>query len=133
MYTPLLPLPCLAQYHVYFILCSILFLRCFVFCLSSFLIHVVPYMHPILVHIFISFLYSSWIICVFVTKRERVLSFLYDSCPHSQGEKFYFLCTFVGGEILRGYAYAKGEKIPYNEKTLFCFVSFYIIFVFVRF
>ena len=42
MHTPLLPLPCLGLYlvfsflecHVYFMFCSILFLRCFAFCLS---------------------------------------------------------------------------------------------------
>ena len=42
MHTPLLPLPCLGLYlvssslacHVYFILCSIVFLSCFVFCLT---------------------------------------------------------------------------------------------------
>ena len=41
-HTPLLPLPCLGQYlvftslvcHIYFMLCSILFLRYFVFCLN---------------------------------------------------------------------------------------------------
>ena len=115
VYTPLLPLPCLSLYlissslacYVYFMLCSI-FLRCFVFCLSfifSFILY--PSCIIILVHIFFSFPHFSWPICLFLTKRgrvfqkvyQKVLSFLYDSCAHSQWEKFHFLCTFLMGEI----------------------------------
>ena len=60
------------------------------------------------------------LLCLFLTKRGRVysreyievfLSFLFDSCAHPQGEKFYFLCTFVREEIFhRGDAYTKREK-----------------------
>ena len=101
--------------HVYFMLCSIFF-RCFVFWLSfifSFILY--PSCIIILVHIFFSFPHFSWSLCLFVSKRGRVywkvLSFLYDSWSHSQGEKLYFLCTFVGRESLRGDAYTMGEDI----------------------
>ena len=81
LHTPLLPLPCLGLYlvssslacHVYFILCNIVFLRCFVFCLSfifSFILY--PSCIFILVHIFFSFPRSFWSLCLFVSKRERV-------------------------------------------------------------
>ena len=81
LHTPLLPLPCLGLYlvssslacHVYFILCNIVFLRCFVFCLSfifSFILY--PSCIFILVHIFFSFPRSFWPLCLFVSKRERV-------------------------------------------------------------
>ena len=96
LHTPLLLLPCLSLYHissslachVYFMLCSIVFLRCFVFCLSFIFSSI---LHPsciiTLVHIFISFPPSSLSICPFMTKRgrvywrvyRRVLSFLYES------------------------------------------------------
>ena len=80
LHTPLLPLPCLAlvyilfphPWHVMFIL-YIVFLRCFVFCLSfifSFILY--PLCIFILVHIFFSFPRSFWSLCLFVSKRERV-------------------------------------------------------------
>ena len=60
-------------YHVYFILCSILFLRCFCLLVElHFLIYLVHLMYLTLVHIFFSFLSSSWFICLFMTKRRRV-------------------------------------------------------------
>ena len=83
--------------HVYFILCSILcFCHSFEF---HFLIRFEPLMHHTLAHIFFSFLPSSWLICLFVTKRGRlykrvyrcVSSCFYDSCAHSLGEKFYLV------------------------------------------
>ena len=80
--------------------------------------------HPsciiIIVRSFISCPLFSLTLCLFLTKRGRVysreytgvfLSFLYDSCAHPQGEKFYFSCTFVGREIFhRRDAHTKGEK-----------------------
>ena len=83
-----------------------------------------------LVHIFFSFLPSSWFICLFVTKRGRVYqnvyrsvsSFLYDSCAHSQGGRNSISCTFIGGESNRGDAYTKGEKKFCMRKP--CFVCF---------
>ena len=114
--------------HVYFMLYSIVSLKCFIFCLSfifSFILY--PSCIFILVHIFFSFPRSFWPLCLFVSKRERVhqrvLSFLYDSCAHSKGEKFYFLCTFLGGERLSKDAYTKGEKTFIIKKTMFCLFS----------
>ena len=138
VYTLFLPLPCLGQYlvstslacHVYFMLYSILFLRCFFFCLNFiFLFILYPSCIIILVHIFIYFPPSSWSICLFVTKggeyrhfymtlvlfpRER--SSIY--CTHSEGEKF-----------LKGDAYTKGEKTSFYKKTMFCFVFHYVCFL----
>ena len=54
------------------------------------------------------------------------MSFLYDSCAHSQGKKFYFLCTILRGESLRGDAYTKGGKTFLFKKPLFCFVFLYV-------
>ena len=73
----------------YFMLCCIVFLRCFVFCLSfifSFILY--PSCIFILVHIIFSFPRSFWPFCPFVSKRgrvlqrvyQRLLSFLYDLC-----------------------------------------------------
>ena len=125
--TPLLPLPCLGLYlvstflscHVYLMLYSIVFLRCFFFCLS-FIFSFILYPLCIL-SLFISSFLSLLPLYPFVylwqkggeyiREYQRVLSFLYDSCAHSQGEKFYFLCTFVGGKILKRDAYTKGKKI----------------------
>ena len=124
---------CLIHVMFYFMLCSIVFLTCFVFCLSfifSFILY--PSCIITLVHIFFSFPPSSLSICVFVTKRgrvyRRVLSFLYDSCAYSKGEKFYFLCTILGGESLRGDAYTKGRRHFLLRKP--CFVLFYSMLVF---
>ena len=117
--TPLLPLSCIGLYlvsssqHVMFTLCFVAFY--FIFDLSyifSFILH--PSCIIIIVHTIISCLLFSLILCLFLTKRGRVysreytgvfLSFLYDSCAHPQKEKFYFSCTFVGGD-----AYIKAEK-----------------------
>ena len=125
LHTPLLPLSCNGFYltslsqHVMFTSYFVAFY--FVFGLSfffSFISH--PSCIIIIVHTFISHPLFSLTLCLFLTKRRRVysreyigvfLSFLYDSCAHPQGEKFYFSCTFVGGEIFhRRNAYTKGEK-----------------------
>ena len=125
LHTPLLPLSCIGLYlvfssqYVMFTLCFVAF--CFVLRLSfifSFISH--PSCIIIIVCTFIFCPRFSLILCLFVTKRGRLyssefigefLSFLYDSCAHSQEEKFYFSYTFVGGEIFhRGDAYIKGEK-----------------------
>ena len=57
-------------------------------------------------------LFLLYPLSIHVKKEESIiLSFLYDSYAHSQGEKFYFSCTFVGGETLHtGDAYTKREK-----------------------
>ena len=125
LHTSLLPLSCIGLYltssslHIMFTLCFVAFY--FVFGLSfifSFILH--PSCIIIIVHTFISCPLFSLTLCLFLTKRGRVysreytgvfLSFLYDSCVHPQEEKFYFSCTFVGGEIFhRRDAYTKEEK-----------------------
>ena len=108
--------------HVMFTLCFVAL--CFVLGLSfifSFILH--PSCIIIIVCSFISCLCFSLTLCLFITKRERVysrkytrqfLSFLHGSCAHPKGEKFYFACTFIEGEIFhRGDAYTKGEKTLY--------------------
>ena len=105
LHTPLLPLSCIglqlvsSSQHVMFTLCFVAF--CFVFYLSfifSFILY--PSCIIIIVRSFISCPCFSLTHCLFGTKRGRVysreytkefLSFLYNSCAHSQGEKFYFL------------------------------------------
>ena len=125
LHTPLLPLSCISLYlvsssqHVMFTLCFMAFY--FVLGLSfifSFISH--PSCIINIVRSFISCPCFSLTLCLFLTKRGRIysreysgefVSFLYNSCAHPQGEKFYFSCTFVGGEIFhRGNAYTKGEK-----------------------
>ena len=104
--------------HVYLILCSILF--CLRFELH-FLIHLAPliyHYHCSYLHLLLSFLLDPFVYSCKKGGRvyskvvyQRVLSFLYDSCARSQGEKFYFSCTFVGGVMFhKGDAYTKGEK-----------------------
>ena len=115
--------------HVYFILCSILFLRCFVFCfsfnfhssctsyaslslfLSSFL--------PLLLHGLFVYLWQ---------KRRRVSSFLYDSCAHSQGEKFYLVHICRGRNSIGEMHILKWRRHLLMRKP--CFVLFYIMFFF---
>ena len=125
LHTPLLPLSWIGLYlvsssqHVMFTLCFVAL--CFVLGLSfifSFILH--PSCIISIVHSFISYPRFSLTLCLFLTKKGRVysrkytkefLSFLYDSCVHPQGEKFYFSCTFIGGELFhRGDAYIKREK-----------------------
>ena len=76
----------------------------------------------------------SLTLCLFVTKRgrvcsrlayRRVLSFLYDSCAHFWGEKFYFVCTFVGERYSIGEMHIpRGRRHCGNKKTLFCLFFF---------
>ena len=124
LHTPLLLLSCISLYlffilacHVYLMICSILL--CLRFKLH-FLIHLTSLMH----HYHCSYLHllSSFLLYTLSIPDKKgenilqrvyrsVLSFLYDFCVHPQGEKFYFSCTFVGGEIFhRRDAYTKGEK-----------------------
>ena len=58
------------------------------------------------------------------------MSFLYDSCAHTYGKKFYFLCTFVRGEIFhKGDAYTKEKRHCVNKKTFFCLFFLYGCFL----
>ena len=115
--------------HVFFILCSILFLRCFLFCLS-FIFH-----SPCLSYASLSFFLSSFLSHIFLgpfiylwQKRRRVSLFLFDSYAHSQGEKFYLV------HIRRERNSIWEMHIPRGRRHLFmrkpCFVLFYIMFVF---
>ena len=122
LHTPLLPLSCIGLYltsssqHVMFTFCFVAFY--FVLGLSfifSFILH--PSCIITYIHLFPSFLLNPLSIpdkkgeSILQRVYRSVLSFLYDSCAHPQGEKFNFSCTFVGGEIFRkGVAYTKGEK-----------------------
>ena len=125
LHTPLLPLSCIGLYlayssqHVMSTLCFVAFF--FVLGLSfifSFILH--PSCIIIIVHSFNScplFLLDPLSIpdkkgkSILQRVYQSILSFLYDSGVHPQGEKFYFSCTFVGEEIFhRGDAYTKGEK-----------------------
>ena len=47
----------------------------------------------------------------------------YMTCAHSKEKKFYFLCTFLGGESLSEDAYIKEEKTFIIKKTMFCLFS----------
>ena len=98
-------------------LCSILF--CLLFELHfSFILH--PSYIILLVHTFISCpLFSLTPLSIRVKKGESFCHFYMESFCHFymalvhilKGKKFYFSCTFVGGEIFhREDAYTKREK-----------------------
>ena len=145
LHTPLLSLSCIGLYlvfssqHVMFSLCFVAFYFVFFF-KFHFFIHLAPLMHlyPSSYFHLLPFFFLD--LCLFVSKRgrvfskvvyRRVFSFLNDSCAHSQGEKFFFLCTFVGGEIFhRGDAYLPRERRHcVNKKTLFCMFFFMFVFL----
>ena len=125
LHTPLLPLSCIGLYlfssfqHVIFTLCFVAFY--FVLGLSFIFLFI---SHPSCIisiaRSFISCPCFSLTLCLFLTKRGRIysreysgefVSFLYGSCVHPYGEKFYFSCTFIGGELFhRENAYTKREK-----------------------
>ena len=127
LHTPLLPLLC-TSLHIVFLSQHVMFTLCFVafyFVLGlSFIFSFIsnPSCIIIIVHTFISCHFFSLTLYLFLTKRGRVysrkytrmfLSFLCDQCAYPQGEKFYFSCTFVGGEIFH-----RGDAYTYGEKTL---------------
>ena len=130
MYTPLSPLPCLGLYlvssflacHVYLILCSIVFLRCFVFCfeLHSFVLY--PSCIITLVHIF--FL-SLFLLGPFVYSCQKGEKYT--------GEYSHFYMILV--QICRGRNFIgemhipKGRKHPFIKKTMFCFVLLFVCFL----
>ena len=113
-----------------FTLCFVAF--CFVIDLSfifSFISH--PSCIIIIVRSFISYPRFFLTLCLFMTKRRRVysreytkefLSFLYDSCAHPLGEKFYLMHILRGRDYDRGDAYTKREKTLIMRKL--CFVCF---------
>ena len=70
-----------------------------------------------LAHIFFSFPHSSWLICLFVTKRGRNST----------------SCTFVGGESHRGDAYAKGEKAIFLENLVLLYACSLLVLLYAWF
>ena len=123
----------------FFILCSV-FLKIFYLLFElHFLIHLEPLMHLIIVHIFCSLPHSSCFICLFTTKRGRVYrsvyrsvsSFLYNSCAHSQGEKFYLMHIRKGRNPLGKCMYQGREDFSY-KKTLFClfYIMCFLVFLY---
>ena len=134
MHTPLLLLSCRGLYlvfssltcDVYFILCRILFLRCFVFCLS-----------------FISHswctLYASYP-CSCLHFFHHSFFLVYLSIPDKKEESLvisiWLLCTFLGGEILSLVHIDKGRNfivkmhIPRRRRHLFIRKPCSILFVF---
>ena len=103
----------------FFMLCSILFLRYFVFCLSfifSFILHPLMHLDPCSYLLF--FPLSSCFIFLFMTKREKaykrvyqsVSSFQYDSCAYSQGKKFYLVYIHRGRNSIREMHILRGRR-----------------------
>ena len=86
----------------------------------SFILH--PSCIITLVHIFFSFPPSFLSICLFVTKRGRVLSFLYDSCAHSQEEKFYLMHIRRGRNSIREMHILRERRHLCMRKP--CFICF---------
>ena len=107
-------------FYVYYMLCRIVFLRYFVFCLS-FISH-----SSCTPHASLSLFLSSFIFLIllgpFVYSCQKGESIV-ESIPGS----ILLLCTFLGREILEGGCiYQGGEDIFLYEKTLFCFVLHYV-------
>ena len=115
--------------HVYFMLCSIVSLRCF--CLSFelyFLIHLAPLMHHLLPLFIFSFLYLlpldsfvySWqkggeytgVFHHFYMTHVHtgVFCHFYRTHVHILRRRNSTSCTFIGGKNHRGDAYTKGKK-----------------------
>ena len=139
LHTPLLSLSCIGLYlvsssqHIMFTLYFVTFLFCLLFeLLFSFISH--PSCIIILVPTFISYLYFSLNLCLFVTKRGRIYSREYT------GEFCHFYMTLVHilrGKIFISHAHLQGEMhIPrgrrhyINKKTLFCLCFLFALWCF---
>ena len=119
------------SYIVYFMLCSIVSLRYFRFCLSfifSYILHSLcnPFSFSLIP--LDSFVYS-W------QKGEEYTREYTDVYRHFYITHVYVLkgrnstsCTLVEGESHKGDAYTKREKNFFFEKTLFGFVLLYFVF-----
>ena len=119
--------PSSLAYHVYFMLCSIVFKM---FCLSfelHFLIHLVPLMHhplPLFISSFLSLL--PLVAFVFLWQKGReytaeytgVFCHLYMTYVHILRGRNSTLCTFVGGESHRGESHRRNAYTKV-EKTFF--------------
>ena len=121
--------------HVYFMLCSIVSLRCFIFCLSfilSFILHpscIIFYPCSYL-FFFPSFLLIHLSICD--KNGESILECIVISIwlVHNLRGRNSTLCTFVRGESHRVDVYIKGEKTFFYEKILFCLFSCFALWCF---
>ena len=128
--------------HVYFMLCSIVSLGCFCFFFnfisySSCTPHASSF---ILVQILFSFPPSSWLICLFMTKKGESIP---ESIHIGKYRHFYIThvhilrgrnstsCTFVRGESHRRDANTKGEKTFFLWENLVFFALLYACFLIV--
>ena len=115
-------------------LCFVAFFLFLCFCLMfelHFLIHLAPLMHHTLAHIFFSFPPSTWLFCLFVTKRGEYTGLyrhFYMTHVHTLRGSNSISCTFGRGESHRGDAYTKGDKTFFYEKTLFYFMLVFSLF-----
>ena len=92
-----------------------------------FLIHLAPLMHHLLPLSYLLFFPTFLLIHLSIRakKGECMLSlFLYDSCAHSQGEKFYLVHIRKGRNPQGRCIYQGGEDIEIIRK--FCFVYVYL-------
>ena len=135
--------------HVFFILCSILFLRCFLFCLS-FIFH-----SSCLSYASLSFFLSSFLSLIFLGPfvyscqkggeytREYTKKYchFYMALDHILKGRNFISCTFVGREIPYGRCiYQEGEDIFlwenhvlfYFTLCLFSFSFFFFFFFFFK-
>ena len=123
--------------HVFFMLCNILFLRCFIFCLSFIFPFILypSYILSLFISSFLSFIpldsfVYSWQKGGEYTKEYTgVYRYFYMTLVHILRERNSISCTFIGEENHRGDAYTKGENTSLYEKTLFCFVLLYACFL----
>ena len=126
LHLPLLLLSRLAQYpvstslacHVYFMHYCIMFLRCFVFCLSFISYSsCIPYAF---ISLFISSFFSphsSWRLCLFVSKMGRAYQRVYQRI-------YWTLMHILRGRNFLGSVYIKGRRHLFMRKpcfVLFCF------------
>ena len=123
--------------HVYFMLYSIVSLRCFIFCLSfifSFILHP-SCIILLLISSFLSilpldsFVYSWQKGGEYIGEYTGVFCHFYMTIVHILKGKNFTSWTFVRGESHRGDAYTKGEMTSCFEKTLFCFVLYFSCFL----
>ena len=125
--------------HVYFMLCSIVSLSCFVLCLSFIFLFI---LNPsCILSLFISSVLYLIPLASFVSSQQKggeytgvyteVYRHFYITHVHTLRGRNFISCTFVRGESRRGDAYTKGEKTSFMKKP--CFALFYFMLVFLLF
>ena len=123
-------------FHVYFMLCSIVSLRCFIFCLNfifSFILHP-SCIIPLLISSFLSILPFDSFVYSWQKGGEYtgVFRHLHMTHVHILRGRNSISYTFVRGESHKGDTYTKGEKTYFLENlVLFCFVLYYAFFLIV--